>query len=135
MISDGIKSANQVQFQNMEGKPTVPVIGENGGIVVEMADGQAVDVNRTSTTLFANVITVGAEEQTIGVNARVNFISIANYSEANDVSVGAAGKTFVVGAGLAVDLPINKSVDNVSISATGEGTKVQYVIKGVEVNG
>ena len=133
MTSDGVKTANQVQFQKADGTPTVPVVGDNGGVMVELADGSLPTTNKP-TTLYANVITANTEEQTIGVNSEVKEISIANYSETANVTVSAAGKNYIVGPNIAVDLPINKVVTNVGISATAADTKVQYVIKGVEAN-
>ena len=134
MVTDGIKTANQVQFQKADGTPTVPVVGDNGGIVVELADGELPVVSKP-TTLYAGVITANTEEQTIGVNSEVKEISIANYSETANVTVSAASKNYTIGPNLAVDLPINKTVTNVGIAATAADTKVQYVIKGVEANG
>lgn len=134
MTSDGVKTANQVQFQKADGTPTVPVVGDNGGVMVELADGSLPTTNKP-TTLYANVITANTEEQTIGVNSEVKEISIANYSETANVTVSAAGKNYIVGPNMAIDLPINKVVTNVGISATAADTKVQYVIKGVEANG
>lgn len=133
MTSDGVKTANQVQFQKADGTPTVPVVGDNGGVMVELADGSLPTSNKP-TTLYANVITANTEEQTIGVNSEVKEISIANYSETANVTVSAANKNYTIGPNIAVDLPINKVVTNVGISATAADTKVQYVIKGVEAN-
>lgn len=133
MTSDGVKTANQVQFQKADGTPTVPVVGDNGGVMVELADGSLPTVNKP-TTLYANVITANTEEQTIGVNSEVKEISIANYSETANVTVSAANKNYTIGPNIAVDLPINKVVTNVGIAATAADTKVQYVIKGVEAN-
>lgn len=134
MTSDGVKTANQVQFQKADGTPTVPVVGDNGGIVVELADGSLPTVNKP-TTLYANVLTANTEEQTIGVNKEVTEIYIANYSDTASVTVSAANKNYTIGPNMAVDLTINKVVTNVGISATAADTKVQYVIKGVDTNG
>lgn len=129
MTSDGVKTANQVQFQKADGTPTVPVVGDNGGVMVELADGSL------PTTLYANVITANTEEQTIGVNKEVTEIYIANYSDTASVAVSAANKNYVIGPSMAVDLAINKTVTNVGIAATAADTKVQYVIKGVDTSG
>lgn len=134
MTSDGVKTANQVQFQKADGTPTVPVVGDNGGVMVELADGSLPTVNKP-TTLYANVLTANTEEQTIGVNKEVTEIYIANYSDTASVTVSAANKNYTIGPNMAVDLTINKVVTNVGISATAADTKVQYVIKGVEANG
>lgn len=134
MTSDGVKTANQVQFQKADGTPTVPVVGDNGGVMVELADGSLPTVNKP-TTLYANVLTANTEEQTIGVNKEVTEIYIANYSDTASVTVSAANKNYTIGPNMAVDLTINKVVTNVGISATAADTKVQYVIKGVDTSG
>lgn len=134
MTSDGVKTANQVQFQKADGTPTVPVVGDNGGVMVELADGSLPTVNKP-TTLYANVLTANTEEQTIGVNKEVTEIYIANYSDTASVTVSAANKNYTIGPNMAVDLTINKTVTNVGISATAADTKVQYVIKGVDTSG
>lgn len=134
MTSDGVKTANQVQFQKADGTPTVPVVGDNGGVMVELADGSLPTVNKP-TTLYANVITANTEEQTIGVNKEVTEIYIANYSDTASVTVSAANKNYTIGPNMAVDLTINKVVTNVGIAATAADTQVQYVIKGVDTSG
>lgn len=131
MISKGIKSANQVQFQDQNGNPTVPVIGAKGGMLVEIADGELDALE--ATTLFANVMAANIEEQTIGVGGKkVTTIGIANYGEEAKVTVDVDGKSFVIGPNVATELLINKTVTTVGISATADGTNVQYVIKGIE---
>lgn len=131
MISKGIKSANQVQFQDQNGNPTVPVIGAKGGMLVEIADGELDALE--ATTLFANVMAANIEEQTIGVGGKkVTTIGIVNYGEEAKVTVDVDGKSFVIGPNVATELLINKVVTTVGISATADGTNVQYVIKGIE---
>lgn len=131
MITKGIKSANQVQFQDQNGNPTVPVIGGKNGLLVEIVDGESDTLE--ATTLFANVMAANIEEQTIGVGGKkVTTIGIANYGEEAKVTVDVDGKSFVIGPGIATELLINKIVTTVGISATADGTNVQYVIKGVE---
>lgn len=131
MISKGIKSANQVQFQDQNGNPTVPVIGGKNGLLVEIADGELDTLE--ATTLFANVMAANIEEQTIGVGGKkVTTIGIANYGEEAKVTIDVDGKSFVIGPNVATELLINKVVTTVGISATADGTNVQYVIKGIE---
>lgn len=131
MISKGIKSANQIQMQNKNGEPMVPVIGEKGGMLVEIADGELDTLE--ATTLFANVMAANIEEQTIGVGGKkVTTIGIANYGEEAKVTIDVDGKSFVIGPNVATELLINKVVTTVGISATADGTNVQYVIKGIE---
>lgn len=117
-------------------------VSENGEIYVinggdsgsggEDQQEQKVLTESKETTLYAGIMTAGTQEQTIGVNKKVTEISIANYSETANVSVSVDNANYVVASNLALDLPINKSVGNVGISATEADTKVQYVIKGEE---
>lgn len=91
-----------------------------------------VNVNNIETTLYAGVMTVGLQAQTIGVSKKVTQISIANYSESADVTVEVDNKSYVIGSNIATDLTIGKVVGTVGLSATEADTKVQYVIKGVD---
>lgn len=116
------------------------LVSEDGEIFVKIggsSDGgseqeQKVITESKETTLYSNVITAGVEEQTIGVNKKVTEISIANYSETANVLISVDDSNFVVAPNLALDLPINKSVGIVGLSATEADTQVQYVIKGEE---
>ena len=116
------------------------LVTEDGKIVVSVDNAQNtpipvsgdVAIESSDTTLYSGIMTVGTTEQTIGVSKKVTEISIANYSETADVSVSVDNKTFVIGANIATDLPINKTVGTVGLSATEANTKVQYVIKGEE---
>lgn len=91
-----------------------------------------VGINNTETTLYAGVLTVGTEAQTIGVSKKVTQISIANYSESADVTVEVDSKSYIIGSNIATDLPIEKVVGTIGLSSTEANTKVQYVVKGVE---
>lgn len=110
-------------------------VSENGEVYVIMEGGsggeeQKVITESNETTLYAGVLTVGTEVQTIGVSKKVTEISIANYSETANVTVAADNTNYVIAPNVALDLPINKSVGIVGLSATEADTKVQYVIKG-----
>lgn len=110
-------------------------VSENGEIYVIMEGGsggeeQKVITESNETTLYANVMTVGTEAQTIGVSKKVTEISIANYSETANVTVAVDETNYVIAPNVALDLPINKSVGIVGLSATEADTKIQYVIKG-----
>lgn len=125
MVTDGVKTANQVQFQKADGTPSVPIIG-NKGLLVEIGEGEA-------TTLYANVMTANIEEQTIGIGGKkVTEIEIANFSDEAKATISVDESNFVIGPGIATTLLINKTVTTVGISATAANTDVQYVIKGVE---
>lgn len=110
-------------------------VSENGEVYVIMEGGsggeeQKVITESNETTLYANVMTVGTEAQTIGVSKKVTEISIANYSETANVTVAVDETNYVIAPNVALDLPINKSVGIVGLSATEADTKIQYVIKG-----
>lgn len=110
-------------------------VSENGEIYVIMEGGsggeeQKVITESNETTLYADVMTVGTEAQTIGVSKKVTEISIANYSETANVTVAVDETNYVIAPNVALDLPINKIVGVVGLSATEADTKVQYVIKG-----
>lgn len=110
-------------------------VTEEGEILVKSAGSDSIKSgNEKETTLYASVSTIGVSEITIGVNEKVSEISVANYSETANVSVSIDEKNYVIAPGLALDLPINKSVGIVGLSATEEDTKVQYVIKGIISN-
>lgn len=103
-------------------------VGENGELFVSQFDK---DLKEVETTLYAGVMNLNTEEQTIGVSKKVTSISIANYSETANVIIDIAGKSLKVGANIALDFPINAMVDEIGLSSTEENTKVQYVVKGV----
>jgi hypothetical protein len=106
-------------------------VTEDGEILVKSAGSDSSKSgNEKETTLYAGVSTIGVNEITIGVNEKVSEISVANYSETANVSVSVDNKNFTIGSELALDLPINKMVGTIGLSATEENTKVQYIIKG-----
>ena len=112
-------------------------VSENGEVYVIIGGGsggekQKVITESKETTLYAAVLTLNTEEQTIGLANKVTEISIANYSETANVLLSVDEANYVIAPNIAVDLPINKSVGIVGLSATEADTKVQYVIKGEE---
>ena len=110
-------------------------VTEEGAITVQISSGEEdsrVVTESKETTLYAGVITANTSEQTIGVNKKVTQISIANYSESANVLVSVDDENYTIAPNIALDLPINKTVSLVGLSATENDTKVQYVIKGEE---
>lgn len=110
-------------------------VSENGEVIVKIggsSEGEESKVITESkeTTFYAGVMNIGLEEQTIGVAKKVTEISIANYSETANVTISADETNYVIAPNVALDLPINKIVSIVGLSATESDTKVQYVIKG-----
>lgn len=120
-------------------------VSENGELLTKGVGGQSSNIGNTEdnpvpvkvideveTTLQAGVITVGTEATTISINKKVTGLSIANYSETADITVTVGEKQYTVGANLAIDLPINSQVTDITIVSSEADTKVQYVAKGVE---
>lgn len=115
------------------------LVTENGEVAVSLggnssSDGKEPSIVTSSkeTTLYSAVVTLSTTEQTIGLANKVTEISIANYSETANAIVSVDGTDFVIAPNLAVDLPINKTVSLVGLSATENDTQIQYVIKGEE---
>jgi len=112
-------------------------VSQNGEVFVKIGgssedEGAKVITESKETTLYAGVMNIGLEEQTIGVAKKITEISIANYSETANVTISTDETNYVIAPNVALDLPINKSVSIVGLSATEADTKVQYVIKGEE---
>ena len=113
-------------------------VSEKGELLVKAGgnsgeqEQEKVITESNETTLYANILTLNTEEQTIGVNKKVTEISIANYSETANVLLSVDEENYVVAPNIAVDLPINKSVGIIGLSSTEADTKVQYIIKGEE---
>ena len=83
-------------------------------------------------TLVASVLSVGTDAQPIVVNKKVTSIMVANYSETADITLNAGGKDLQIGANLALELPVNLQVENLTLTSTEANTKIQLVVKGVE---
>ena len=115
-------------------------ISENGEVYVTMqggdgsgsSDGQSIITESNETTLYAGILTLDTTEQTIGVTKKVTEICIANCSETGNVTISIDENNYTIAPNLAVDLPLNKTVGIVGLSATESDTVVQFVIKGVE---
>lgn len=124
---EGTRSSKQIQGSAKDGSVKNFII-ENGLLQVGIGEGE-VSVKSQETTLSAGKETI--TDKTITVNKKVTSISIANYSEENDINVIIEEKTFVIGKNIATDLPINTNVETIQITASAD-TEVQYIIKGVE---
>ena len=135
MNMNNVKTANQIQVQDANGNPVVPVVGNNGGMLVEMATGE-IKIAKENTTLISAYVTVGTTATQVNITAdKVTGISVANYSEEATLTITVGTVSYVVGPNLALDIPINKSgISSISFTASAADTKVQYVIKGVEVD-
>ena len=83
-------------------------------------------------TLVASVLSVGTGAQSIVVNKKVTSIMVANYSETADITLNTGEKDLQIGANLALELPVNLQVENLTLISTEADTKIQLVVKGVE---
>ena len=111
-------------------------LSENGAMKVELEVSKG-GLETTSSkdreiTLIASVLSIGTEEQSIVVNKKVTSIMVANYSETADITLNAGGTDLQIGANLALELPVNLQVENLTIVSTEDDTKIQVVVKGVE---
>lgn len=100
-------------------------VSEDGALKVKV-DGE--ENVKKETTLLSNIITVGTTATTIEVNSNISSIMVANYSETADITIN---EEYKAGANLAVELPINSLLENLSIKSTEDNTKIQLVVKGV----
>lgn len=111
-------------------------LSENGAIKVEL-EASTGGLETTSSkdreiTLIASVLSIGTEEQSIVVNKKVTSIMVANYSETADITLNVGDTDLQIGANLALELPVNLQVENLTIVSTEADTKIQLVVKGVE---
>ena len=106
-------------------------VSEEGAIKVKI-DGTIEQTSDKEITLLSEILTVGTTSTTKTINKKVTNIMVANYSETSDVSIEIGSDTLEVGANLALELPMNVQISNLSITATEDNTKIQLVVKGVE---
>lgn len=102
---------------------------EKGAIKVFMEEGTSQD--KVETTLICNILSVGTEPTSIPVGKKITSIMVANYSETADITINDGTTDFKVGASIAIELPVNKQVEALSIIAGTADTKAQLVVKGV----
>lgn len=113
-------------------------VDENGAIMVNAGSGTTGGTGTSQPTaeqevvLNSSIQTIGTTATTISIGKKVTNIMVANYSEEADITITAGEKNLQVGASLALELPINTNITNLSIVSTAEDTKVQLVVKGVE---
>ncbi len=107
------------------------ILNDDGSVPVKM-EGEIQQTSDKEITLNASIQTLSTEETTITVGKKVTMIMIANYSDTSDVTITVSSKIYQVGAGLALELPMNVLIDNLILTSTEADTKIQLVIKGVE---
>ena len=105
---------------------------KEGKLLVDMGESSGEETTQEiETTLNASIQTVGTNDTTIAINKKVTSIDVANYSENADITLTAGNLIATIGTTVAVTLPINKDIANISLSSTETNTKVQLVVKGV----
>lgn len=128
---------------NKKGEPKNIIVSDKGEVLVKNSENTTIgnseenpipvkEIKDIETTLFSNVETVGTAATTIAINKKVTEISIANYSETSNITIVAGEITAVIGSNITTNLKINKQVDNISLSAEEDNTKVQIIVSGVE---
>lgn len=107
------------------------IVNDDGTLPVKV-DGEITQTSDKEITLNASILTLSTEELSITIGKKVTMIMIANYSETADVSIIIDNTTYQVGANLALELPMNITIDSLILLSTEDNTKIQLVIKGVE---
>lgn len=105
-------------------------VSEDGAIKVKLEDGET--TKKSEVTLLSDTLTVGTTATSKEINKKVTSIMVANYSETSDVTIANGEDNLKVGANLALELPLNKEISNLNITAEEDNTKMQLVVKGVE---
>lgn len=106
-------------------------VDDNGALKV-ILEGAVEQTSDKERTVLSEVLTVGTTPTSKPINKKVTSIMVANYSETSDVSILVGNDTLKFGANLALELPMNVDIGNLSITATEDNTKIQLVVKGVE---
>lgn len=102
------------------------ILNEDGSIPIQMSNGGSEKV------LNASIVFLSTEEHIIALNKNITEISIANYSDTANITMTIGSNNYQIGAGLAIDLPVNEVVELIALVSTEADTKTQLVIKGVE---
>ncbi len=120
--SGGIQNSN---IENTEDNPVpVKIVSTDKLEIIQTSDQEVV--------LNSSILMLSTEAQEITLEKKVTVISIANYSDTADVTMNIGEKSYKIGSNLAIDLPINAIVENISLIASAVDTKIQLLIKGVE---
>lgn len=120
-----------VPVKVISGVPTPTEIKVNN--TSESAVPVSIQGQEVETTLNASIQTVGTEATSIDINKKVTSVDIANYSDEANLTVTIGALVATIGANISATLPINKDVTNISLTSTVADTKVQLIVKGVEV--
>ena len=162
MIRNGIKSANQVQFQNQDGEPMVPVTDNNGNMNVNVKGGVPTYPTTQDGVVKTYVVNgeAGAEVKTlycaftsintdafidIEIPAHKKITNITFVTTSGDGVIGNInGKTVSGLANAVTDIELNdtlttlsfKLIDNKAVSGAEVGVgNVQVCIEGIVEEG
>lgn len=128
---EGVRSQNQIQGVDKNGNLRNIKVDENGNLMTTGGTG-SIASNGTAVTLEADIIIVGTEAVQLAINKKITKIELANYSETAKLTINTGEKIFKIGSNLAIEIIINSTVDNITITSTEENTEVQYLIEGEE---
>lgn len=131
-MDEGTRSVQQMQAEGPNQEIRNLKVTDLGNLKVAIEEGGGGTSAQEETTLISNLLTIGTDATSIPVNKTVTNIMVANYSEIADLTINDGTNDFKVGPNLALEMPINKQVTNLSITASAADTKVQLVVKGVE---
>lgn len=105
-------------------------VSEDGAVKVFLKDDENEDIKEH--TILSEILTIDSTTATTkSINNAVTSIMVANYSENANVTMEVGNSNFQIGPNLAVELPINEEVTNISLSSTEDDNKIQLVVKGV----
>ena len=123
------------------GEMTSPSYDNNGNLKVKVDEIKVNNDNNNPVPtrvinlerlIAMNTAIVGTIATEISINAtKVTDIELANYSEDVDVAVTIGNNTYTLGAGLAVNVPVNENINSISFATSLNTAKIAYVIKGV----
>lgn len=123
-----ISVGGETKINNADNKPIpVKIIGQGETNTVEV-----IQTSDQESVLRATIETLSTTAETITVGKKVTVISIANYADEDDITMVIGTKTYQIGAGLAIDFPINDTVESFTLASTGDDTKAQLIVRGVE---
>lgn len=130
MNDEGIRAQNQMRGITDKGELRNLRTDEKGRMLVTISEGKVENVSK-ETVLTSASTTIGTEDTTTAINGNATTMLVANYSETADITIGLDDEEVIVGASVALEIPINKQVNNLSIRSSEADTKVYYLLKGL----
>lgn len=129
MADESIRSAHQIQAEGPNNEIRNVKVNARGELIVTGGTGGGT-VSSNETTHLVIRQEIDTEAKTVDLGYKVTGMLLANLSEAATITVVAGGVNIPVPAGIAVDVPINKVLENISITTDEAGAPVYIVIKG-----